>query len=57
LKIEVKKKIDVNFDCRSRPETPEHELESKCNHNFGKKLLVRCEKLLDVSGLRAIAEK
>jgi len=43
LKIEVKKKIDVIFDCRKGKEPMEVISEWKRNRKIGKKILVRCE--------------
>jgi hypothetical protein len=43
LKIEVKKKIDVIFDCRTAQERQKVISEWKRNRKVEKKILVRCE--------------
>jgi len=50
LKIEVKKKIDVIFDCRMAQRWPESHFRVETQSQIGKKIFERCENALMFSG-------
>jgi hypothetical protein len=51
LKIEVKKKIDVIFDCRTAQRSPESHFRVETQSQIGKKILERCENALMLAAL------
>ncbi|HEY4675695.1 MAG TPA: hypothetical protein VIJ01_00960 [Candidatus Angelobacter sp.] len=54
MKIEVKKKIDVIFDCRTAQRSSESHFRVKTQSQIGKKISEQCENALMLAALSDI---